>query len=244
YYQQLYFGTRGETLKTYYEKQSSGRYSIDSTVTDWVKVRYNEARYGRSSGYPCDDVVCDNVWELVRDGLNQWVADQQAAGRSSEEIAAELATFDVHDRYDHDGDGVFDEPDGYIDHLQIVHADGDMVDGDPWQGEDAIWSHRWYAYITDAGATGPDVNPLGATEVGDTGGPVITRSSPRTAACRRSPTSTATTSACPTTTTRPAARTAWSGGRSWPRAGCPARARRSAPGPATCRRGTSSSSGG
>src|SRR5690606_8016631 len=121
------------------------------------------------SGYPCDDVVCDNVWELVRDGLNQWVADQQAAGRSSEEIAAELATFDVHDRYDHDGDGVFDEPDGYIDHLQIVHAGGDMVDGDPWQGEDASWSHRWYAYITDAGVTGPDFNPLGATEVGATG---------------------------------------------------------------------------
>ena len=38
------------------------------------------------------------------------------------------------------GDGNFNEPDGYIDHFQIVHAGGDQADGDPWQGEDAIWS--------------------------------------------------------------------------------------------------------
>ena len=42
-----------ESLKTYYEKQSSGRYSVDGMVTDWVKVKYNEARYGR----PFDGVV-------------------------------------------------------------------------------------------------------------------------------------------------------------------------------------------
>ncbi len=55
YFRELYFGDgRGvESLKTYYEKQSSGRYSVDGQVTDWVKVRYNEARYGRSDGYPC-----------------------------------------------------------------------------------------------------------------------------------------------------------------------------------------------
>ena len=55
------------------------------------------------------------------------------------------------DRYDYDGDGDFNEPDGYIDHFQIVHAGGDQADGDPYQGEDAIWSHRWYAFVTDAG---------------------------------------------------------------------------------------------
>ena len=42
-----------ESLKNYYETQSSGRYSVDGTVTDWVKVQYNEARYGRSDGFPC-----------------------------------------------------------------------------------------------------------------------------------------------------------------------------------------------
>ncbi len=49
----LRHGAGVESLKTYYEAQSSGRYSVNGEVTDWVKVRYNEARYGRSNGYPC-----------------------------------------------------------------------------------------------------------------------------------------------------------------------------------------------
>ena len=171
YFEQLYFGEGEgvESLRTYYERQSSGRYSVDGVVTDWVRVPYNEARYGRSNGYPCDDTVCDNVWHLIADTVDQWVADQRAAGRTDQEIADELATFDVWDRYDHDGDGDFNEPDGYIDHFQIVHAGGDQADQDPHQGEDAIWSHRWYAFASDIGETGPEQNPLGGTEIGDTG---------------------------------------------------------------------------
>jgi immune inhibitor A len=156
-------------MKTYYETQSSGRYSIDGNATAYVTVPFNEARYGRSNGFPCDDIVCNNTWALVRDGMNQWFADQRAAGRSDADIAAELASYDIWDRYDHDGDGDFNEPDGYIDHMQIVHAGGDQADGDPFQGEDAIWSHRWYAFVTDAGRTGPADNPLGGTQVGDSG---------------------------------------------------------------------------
>ena len=75
-----------ESLKTVLRAQSSGRYSVDGTVTDWVKVPYNEARYGRSNGYPCAGNVCSNTWDLVRDGVTQWVADQKAAGRTDAEI--------------------------------------------------------------------------------------------------------------------------------------------------------------
>ena len=73
-------GADAESLKTYYEKQSSGRYSVDGQVTDWVKVRYNEARYGRSNGFPCAGNVCSNTWDLIQDAINAWVADQHAAG--------------------------------------------------------------------------------------------------------------------------------------------------------------------
>ncbi|MGN6333463.1 MAG: immune inhibitor A domain-containing protein [Motilibacteraceae bacterium] len=175
HYQQLYFGEgKGgrdstESLKSYYEKQSSGRYSVDGMVTDWVKVPYNEARYGRSDGYPCASNVCSNTWALVRDAVNVWVADQEKAGKTAEQIKTELASFDQWDRYDYDGDGNFNEPDGYIDHFQIVHAGGDQADGDSIHGEDAIWSHRWYAYGTDQGKTGPAFNELGGTQIGDTG---------------------------------------------------------------------------
>ncbi|MFI5713369.1 immune inhibitor A domain-containing protein [Kribbella sp. NPDC051620] len=164
HYQQLYFGD-GNSVKKYYEKQSSGRYSVDGEVTNWVKVKYNEARYGRSNGFPCVGNVCNNTWALVADAVNQWVADQKAAGRTTAQIKADLATFDQWDRYDYDGDGNFNEPDGYIDHFQIVHSGGDQADGDPQQGEDAIWSHRWYVGV----AGGPATNPAGGAQIGDTG---------------------------------------------------------------------------
>lgn len=169
YYRQLYFGKgrNVESVKTYYEAQSSGRYSVDGQVTDWVKVPYNEARYGRSNGYPCAGNVCSNTWNLVKDAVDVWVANKKATGATDASIKAELATFDQWDRNDFDGDGNFNEPDGYIDHFQIVHSGGDQADGDPIQGEDAIWSHRWKAF--QGTGQGPANNPDGGTQIGTTG---------------------------------------------------------------------------
>ncbi|WP_369196469.1 immune inhibitor A domain-containing protein [Streptomyces djakartensis] len=168
YFQDLYFGSgKGvDSVKTYYEKQSSGRYSVDGEVSDWVKVPYNEARYGNNA---CGDTNCPSVWNVVSDGLTAWVAQQKAAGRTDAQIKADVARFDEWDRYDFDGDGDFNEPDGYIDHFQIVHAGEDESAGGGAQGTDAIWAHRWYAFGTDAGATGPAGNKLGGAKIGDTG---------------------------------------------------------------------------
>ncbi|MFE3638698.1 immune inhibitor A domain-containing protein [Streptomyces cellostaticus] len=168
HFQDLYFGTgsKKQSLKKYYEKQSSGRYSVDGEVSDWVKVPYNEARYGNNA---CGQTNCSSVWNVVRDGLNAWVADQKKAGKSDAAIKADLAKYDQWDRYDYDGDGNFNEPDGYVDHFQLVHAGEDESAGGGAQGTDAIWAHRWYAFGTDAGATGPSDNKLGGTQVGDTG---------------------------------------------------------------------------
>ncbi|MFD7918433.1 immune inhibitor A domain-containing protein [Streptomyces sp. NPDC059740] len=168
HYQDLYFShdKKKESLAKYYEKQSSGRYSVDGEVSDWVKVPYNEARYG--SDY-CGSTNCPNAWDLIRDAVNQWTADQKAQGRTAGQIKADLAQYDQWDRNDYDGDGDFNEPDGYIDHFQIVHAGEDESAGGGVQGDDAIWAHRWYAYGTDAGKTGPAGNPMGGTQIGDTG---------------------------------------------------------------------------
>ncbi|GGR78763.1 protease [Streptomyces aureoverticillatus] len=173
HFQDLYFGEgkdkKGKpkhSLKTYYEKTSSGRYSVDGEVSDWVKVDYNEARYG--SNY-CGDSNCANVWDAVRDGTTAWVKDQKAKGRTDAQIKADLAKYDLWDRYDFDGDGNFNEPDGYIDHFQIVHAGEDESAGGGAEGENALWAHRWYAYGNDAGKTGPADNKSGGTQIGDSG---------------------------------------------------------------------------
>ncbi len=71
------------------------------------------------------------------------------------------------DRYDADGDGNFDEPDGYIDHFQSVHAGEGEETGGGVVGEDAIWSHRWYAYFGANGPDGPGNNGYGGVRIGD-----------------------------------------------------------------------------
>ncbi|WSI70820.1 immune inhibitor A [Streptomyces sp. NBC_01335] len=168
HFQELYFGTSAtsNSLTKYYEKTSSGRYSVNGEVSDWVKIPYNEARYG--SNY-CGASSCASVWDAVRDGVNAWTADQKAKGSTTEQIKADLAQYDQWDRYDYDADGNFNEPDGYIDHFQMVHAGEDESAGGGVQGENAIWAHRWYAYGTNAGATGPTGNKAGGAQIGDTG---------------------------------------------------------------------------
>ena len=104
--------------------------------------------------------------------MTQWVADQKAAGKTDAQIKQTVSQYDIRDRYDFDGDGNFDEPDGYIDRFQIIHAGGDQADGDPIYGEDAIWSHRWKAFQgTPARARRPGgvPNPDGGTQIGTTG---------------------------------------------------------------------------
>ncbi|MSZ77387.1 MAG: peptidase M6, partial [Actinobacteria bacterium] len=119
-YSQAHFADMyDKRMKNFYETQSHGKYSVDGDVTEWVKVPFNQARYGRDV---CGDVVCNNTWFLVRDALAEWTQLKLDDGWTMQRIQDYLKTFDLQDRYDFDEDGDFDEPDGYIDHFQIVHA--------------------------------------------------------------------------------------------------------------------------
>jgi immune inhibitor A len=151
------------SMRNFYIEQSSNRYAVNGTVEDWVQVPFNESYYG--SNY-CGDIVCARTWLFVRDSVNTWYNAQIAAGKTPAEIEAYLAQFDVWDRYDYDGDGNFNEPDGYVDHFQAVHAGEGEETGGGAQGTDAIWSHRWYAFYNNIGVTGPAYNPLGGVQVG------------------------------------------------------------------------------
>ncbi|GMA36655.1 immune inhibitor A domain-containing protein [Demequina litorisediminis] len=76
HYQDLYFDG-DESLRDYYETQSSGRYSVDGEVTDWVKVGYTQGAYGNDA---CGSNVCSDVWDLVKDAANVWYQDQAGPG--------------------------------------------------------------------------------------------------------------------------------------------------------------------
>jgi immune inhibitor A len=162
HYLDLMFGT-GESFADFYSKQSNGRFAATGDVSDWVTLPFNEARYGSnarsdSAGY----------WPFVEDTAAAWYTAQLKV-KTPAEIKTYLAQFDKVDRYDYNNNGNFNEPDGYIDHFQAIHAGEGEEAGGGAQGTDAIWSHSWFAFANDAGTTGPDGNLAGGTQIGDTG---------------------------------------------------------------------------
>ena len=154
----MFFDTDGESVKNLYEELSSGRYTVDGDVTDWVKVPNNEASYGETESQA-------DMTRFIQDGANAWYEQQKAAGKSDADIKTYLATFDKWDRYDYDKDGDFKESDGYIDHYQSVHAGEDESAGAPtW----AIWAHRWAVNQAGRGTDGPTYNKYGGIQIGNT----------------------------------------------------------------------------
>jgi immune inhibitor A len=164
YYEDLLFAdTAGaNSMRNYYKEQSSGRYAVNGDVTDWVQVPYNARSYG--SNY-CGDIVCQDTWRFVNDSLDAWYTRAKTT-MSDAQIDEYLSKFDVWDRYDSDGDGNFNEPDGYIDHFQSIHAGVGEETGGGAQGADAIWSHRWYAYFSANGPDGAGPHSFGGVKIG------------------------------------------------------------------------------
>ena len=74
YYEDLFFGA-GESFADFYTKQSSGNYTVDGEVSDWVQVPGNASTYG-------DNRVEDfgGSWQFIEDTGNAWYA---AAGRGT-----------------------------------------------------------------------------------------------------------------------------------------------------------------
>ncbi len=149
----LYDKNLNPSMANWYLEQSSGTYSVDGYVSDWVQVPYNANAYG--SNY-CNSNVCTrDVGRFIEDQADTWwnvLVAQQGSVAAAE---AFLATFDEWDRYDWNGNGEFDEPDGYIDHFQSVHAGEGEETGGGAQGTNAIWSHRSYVNSVPIGADGP-----------------------------------------------------------------------------------------
>ena len=132
------------SMRDYYIEQSSGRFTWDGQVSNWVQVSGTEATYGANSkkaGAGGDDLN-GSVDRVVDATLKALAASGNYGG-------IDLTLADQIDRYDCDGDGNFNEPDGYVDHFGIVHAGEGEEAG---ASGDAIWSHRSYANpVTDAG---------------------------------------------------------------------------------------------
>ena len=161
----LYDTTPGaNSMANFYLEQSSGRYTVAGEPTDWVLFQAIRAIYNDDVESPLGG---NAVWYFLNDTVDGWYAStdrsrQDPCSRSMRtwnDSTSGIATTA-------DGDGNFDEPDGYIDTFQSVHAGEGEEAGAP---VDAIWSHSWYAYYSAKGpdGTGPDYNGWGGVRVGD-----------------------------------------------------------------------------
>lgn len=129
-----YEGPNGEkfvSMKQYYEQQSGGSYTVDGEVAGWYTADHPAAYYG--GNYPAPDGSDARPRTLVYEALK----------KAGQDPNVDLSEYDVWDRDDYDGDGVYNEPDGIIDHLMVIHSGVGEEAGGGSLGGDAIWSHRW-----------------------------------------------------------------------------------------------------
>ncbi|WP_445489014.1 immune inhibitor A domain-containing protein [Niallia sp. 03133] len=128
-----YKGPNGENLismKQYYEQQSGGSYTVEGTVAGWYTADHPAAYYG--GNVPSPDGNDARPRQLVYEALK----------KVGQDPTIDLSEYDVWDRDDYDGDGVYHEPDGIIDHLMVIHAGVGEEAGGGSLGGDAVWSHR------------------------------------------------------------------------------------------------------
>ncbi|WGG45439.1 immune inhibitor A domain-containing protein [Rossellomorea sp. DA94] len=128
-------GPNGENFvsqKQFYEEQSGGTYTVEGKAYGWLKVPGTAKFYGadRSTGGH------DNV---TPGGSKQLVKDTYAAALAA---GIPLEDYDLEDPHDIDGDGNYWEPDGLVDHLQIIHSGMGQEAGGGSLFDNAIWSHR------------------------------------------------------------------------------------------------------
>jgi immune inhibitor A len=140
HFQNMIFGENGHegpngenliSMKQYYEQQSGGSYTVDGTVAGWYTADHPAAYYG--GNYPTPDGSDARPRQLVYEALT----------KAGQDPNIDLSEYDVWDRDDYDGDGVYNEPDGIVDHLMVIHAGVGEEAGGGSLGGDAIWSHRW-----------------------------------------------------------------------------------------------------
>lgn len=132
FYKKLFFGdntyqaSTGEriTANKFFKEVSGNSYSIKGDVFGWYTAKNDAVTYGSTQA---------DAGELVKEGLQALAADKPNLDWSK---------YDVEDKWDLDNDGDFNEPDGIIDCVVLIHAGVGEEFGGGSLGEDAIWPFR------------------------------------------------------------------------------------------------------
>ena len=101
-------GTSDDTMRNYYLEQSHGAYTVQGDIKDWVTLDLPESYYGADSDpWNSTDDLTGPVWRVARDAIVKFAADNPGF---------DWAQYDQENPYGITGPD-FDQPDGYLDHL-------------------------------------------------------------------------------------------------------------------------------
>ncbi|MFI6322658.1 immune inhibitor A domain-containing protein [Nonomuraea sp. NPDC050556] len=128
----------GYTMKRMYQEMSKGAYTITGAAVGWLRVPHSEAWYGAAA--------CGAAPQDMSGHPNNPLGASQLAIDAVDALAKAQprfpwASYDVEDVTDADGDGNFNEPDGVLDHVVLVHAGKDKSADGGAQGTYAIWAN-------------------------------------------------------------------------------------------------------
>ena len=116
-----------------------------ATSRDWVKLDLPESWYGADSDpWNFTDDLTGPVWRVARDAVAKFAAENPDFP---------WADYDNENPYGITGDD-FNQADGYVDHLILIHAGSDQSAGGGAQDSDAIWAHSWGIYENSSGGPG------------------------------------------------------------------------------------------
>lgn len=141
------FDISGYSMKAMYEEMSRGAYTVTGKTTEWVEVPHSEAYYGASVCHLNDEGVYEAgaIQDMQGHPDNPLGAGQLAIDAVNSLVEQQpdfpFAEYDIEDQGDRDGDGNYNEPDGVIDHVVLVHAGEDKSGGGGAEGTYALWAH-------------------------------------------------------------------------------------------------------
>nr|BFF12912.1 hypothetical protein GCM10025699_42150 [Microbacterium flavescens] len=204
HYLDMFFGQQGESLKGVYEEMSSGRYTVDGDVSDWVTVPYSSASYGETESQT-------DMTRFVQDTADAWYDDQIERGRppSRSPSTCRPSTSGIATTTTATASSTSPTATSTTSRPSTPARARRPAPIRAPSGRTAGRSGR----TPRARPVRPSTRSAASRSATPTSGCAITRPSPRTAAWASSPTSTVTTSVCPTSTTPAAARTAPVSGR-------------------------------
>jgi|GEM_PF-1212654 len=132
-------GNKHITVNKFFMEESGGTYEFKGDVFGWYTAENNIEHYGYND---------PDHWGGSDQRRASWLVKEAIEALVKNNPDIDLSQYDVEDKWDIDDDDNYNEPDGIIDTIVVIHAGLGEEWGGGSVGDDAIWPFRigfsWY----------------------------------------------------------------------------------------------------